>query len=186
MGANPMSSKKTTTISKFMSLVLRHNPQKIGITLDKNGWADTELLIKGMNESGRKVTLSDLKEVVEKNDKQRFKFSEDYTKIRANQGHSIPVDVEMEQAIPPNVLYHGTADSFVKSIKSNGLIAKRRLHVHLSTDKETATKVGSRHGKPVVLTLNAAKMHKDGFTFYLSENGVWLVESVPPEYILPL
>lgn len=166
-----------------MSLVLRHNPQKIGITLDEKGWADTDLLIKGMCRNGHNVTLEKLKEVVTTNDKQRFKFNDDYTQIRANQGHSVAVDVEMKETVPPDILYHGTATRFLAAIKSEGLISKKRLHVHLSKDKETAIKVGRRHGTPVVLSVNSAKMHEAGFTFYLSENGVWLVDSVPPEYI---
>ena len=169
-----------------MSLVLRHNPQKIGITLDENGWADVFLLLSGINRSGHKATLDDLKEVVATNDKQRFKFNDDYSKIRANQGHSVAVDVEMKATVPPDTLYHGTATRFLEAIKSKGLIAKSRLHVHLSSEKETAIKVGSRHGKPVILVINASKMQADGLVFYFSENGVWLTESVPPEYIRQL
>jgi len=179
-----MTDKEIVSVSKFMSLVLRHNPSKAGITLDSNGWADTNALIKGMNTAGRKVTLDTLKEVVDSNDKQRFKFSDDFTKIRANQGHSVQVDVELKEAHPPATLYHGTATRFLPSIKTEGLTAKRRLHVHLSSDKETAIKVGGRHGTPVVLTINSAKMYEDGHTFYLSDNGVWLTASVPPNYIL--
>jgi len=178
-----MTDKEKIRASKLMSLVLRHNPQKIGISLDDNGWADTDLLLKGMLKNGCKITLEDLKDVVETNDKKRFKFNVDFSKIRANQGHSVAVDVEMNEAVPPDVLYHGTATRFLGAIKSEGLISKSRLHVHLSSERETATKVGSRHGKPVVLTINAAKMQTDGFIFYLSENGVWLVDRVPPEYI---
>ena len=178
-----MTDKQIIKISKFMSLVLRHNPQKIGITLDKKGWADTELLIKGMCRNGHRVTLEDLKDVVANNDKQRFKFSDDYKKIRANQGHSIVVDIEMSEVKPPDILYHGTATRFLASIKNEGLTARSRLHVHLSSDRETAINVGSRHGKPAILTINAAKMHEDGFIFYLSENSVWLVNAVPPKYI---
>jgi len=178
-----MIEKNTVKISKFMSLVLRHNPQKIGITLDENGWADTELLLKGLCKNGHKVSLEDLKEVVTKNDKQRFKFNDDFTKIRANQGHSVAVDVEMKEAKPLDLLYHGTATRFLASIKAEGLKAGKRIHVHLSGDKETAVKVGGRHGTPVVLNINAAKMHEDGYKFYLSENGVWLVSNVPSEYI---
>ena len=166
-----------------MSLVLRHNPQSIGITLDSNGWADTQALIDGMNRKGQRVTLEILKEIVASNDKQRFKFNEDYTKIRANQGHSVAVDVELKETQPPVVLYHGTAAKFVASIKNEGLVAKSRLHVHLSGDKQTAEKVGSRHGSPVILVINAAKMHEDGYKFYLSENNVWLTDAVPVEYI---
>ena len=178
-----MNDKNTKTTSKFMSLVLRHNPQSIGITLDSNGWADAQALIDGMNRKGQRVTLEILKEVVAANDKQRFKFNEDYTKIRANQGHSVIVDVELKETQPPDILYHGTAARFAASIKNEGLIAKSRLHVHLSGDKQTAEKVGSRHGKPVVLTINSAKMHQDGYKFYLSENNVWLTNAVPVEYI---
>jgi len=178
-----MTDKEKIRVSKFMSLVLRHNPQQIGISLDDNGWADTNLLLKGIHKNGHKVTFEDLKEVVGTNDKKRFKFNDDFSKIRANQGHSVSVDVEMNEAAPPDVLYHGTATRFLCAIKNEGLISKSRLHVHLSSEKETAIKVGSRHGKPVVLTINAAKMQTDGFIFYLSENGVWLVDAVPPEYI---
>jgi len=178
-----MTDKEKTRFSKFMSLVLRHNPQKIGINLDDNGWVDTDLLLLGMQKSGYKVTLDELKEIVATNDKQRFKFNDNYTKIRANQGHSVAVDVEMKEVAPPNILYHGTATRFLSAIQSEGLISKNRLHVHLSSDKETASKVGSRHGKPVILTISAAKMQADGFVFYLSENGVWLVNAVPPKYI---
>jgi len=180
-----MDDKRRKTISKFMSRVLRHKPQNIGITIEYNGaWADTSALLEGMNKTGFKVTLDEIKEVVATNDKQRFKFSDEfYTKIRANQGHSIDVDLGYEPAEPPFLLYHGTAGKFIGSIKSEGLIAKTRQHVHLSADKETALKVGRRHGSPVILTINSAKMHEDGFRFYLSDNGVWLTDKVPVEYI---
>ena len=166
-----------------MSRILRHDPGSIGIALDENGWADTNALISGMNKAKRKVTLEDLKVVVDNNNKQRFKFNDDYSKIRANQGHSVQVDVEMKEVEPPDSLYHGTATRFLDSIKANGLLPQKRLHVHLSSDKETAINVGQRHGKPIVLSINAAKMYEDGFVFYLSENGVWLTSAVPPSYI---
>ena len=166
-----------------MSLALRHNPAAAEITLDKQGWADTNALILGMKKAGHNITLDILKDIVLNNDKQRYKFSEDFTKVRANQGHSVKVMVEMTESQPPNVLYHGTATRFLGSIKNNGLIAKNRLHVHLSSDRETAEKVGARHGKPVVLTINSAKMYNDGAVFYLSDNGVWLTSSVATEYI---
>ncbi|MCL1992964.1 MAG: RNA 2'-phosphotransferase [Spirochaetes bacterium] len=178
-----MTDKETISASKFMSLVLRHKPAAAGITLDSNGWAQTTALIDGMNQAGHNITLDNLKEIVLKNNKQRFKFSEDYGKIRANQGHSIAVDVEMQERQPPDILYHGTATKFLGAIKNEGIIAKNRLHVHLSPDKETAVTVGQRHGKPVVLTINAAKMHQDGIAFYLSDNGVWLTATVPVKYI---
>lgn len=180
-----MTDKDKVTVSKFMSLVLRHAPSKAGITLDENGWANVDSLIKGMNKAGNiVVTLEDMKEVVATNDKQRFRFNDDYTKIRANQGHSVSVDVELVEKEPPAILYHGTADRFLQSIRTDGLKPQSRLYVHLSSDNETAVKVGRRHGKPMVLVINAAKMYKDGFKFYLSENGVWLTDSVPAEYIL--
>ena len=178
-----MNEKEKITISKFMSRILRHQPDSIGITLDENGWADVNALIQGMKKSNRKVTLEDLKEVVATNNKQRFKFNDDYTKIRANQGHSVKVDVEMKETVTPDILYHGTATRFLESIKNDGLLPQNRLHVHLSGDRETAINVGQRHGKPVVLTINAAKMHEAGFIFYLSENGVWLTSAVPVSYI---
>lgn len=180
-----MNAKEKTTASKFISLVLRHDPSQANITLDENGWADVTALIKGMNSAGRiLITLDELKDIVATSDKQRFKFNEDYTKIRANQGHSVSVDVELKETQPPAILYHGTADRFLQSIKTDGLKPRSRLYVHLSGDRETAVKVGSRHGKPVVLTINADKMNKDGFKFYLSDNGVWLTGSVPAEYIM--
>ena len=178
-----MNEKEIISTSKFMSRILRHDPGSVGITLDENGWADTDALLAGMNKAKRKVTLEDLKVVVANNNKQRFKFNEDYSKIRANQGHSVQVNVEMKETVPPNILYHGTATRFLASIKADGLLPQKRLHVHLSGDKETAINVGQRHGKPVVLSINAAKMHEDGFVFYLSENGVWLTSAVPSLYI---
>jgi putative RNA 2'-phosphotransferase len=179
-----MDDKERTKISRYMSLVLRHAPEKAGITLDKNGWADVKKLISGINKMRHtNVTLEDIKEVVETNDKQRYKFNDDYTKIRANQGHSVSVDIEMAEKEPPEVLYHGTAYRFINSIKAEGLKPKSRLYVHLSADTETAVNVGKRHGSPVVLTIDTAKMHEDGYKFYLSENGVWQTLAVPAEYI---
>lgn len=179
-----MTDKERITISKFMSLILRHNPSAAGITLDGNGWADVNLLIAGMNKSRRtSVTFDDIKEVVATNDKKRFAFNDDFTKIRANQGHSVKVDVELNEAVPPAILYHGTISKFVRAIRAEGLKPQSRLHVHLSADRETATKVGSRRGTAVILVINAFKMHEDGYKFYLSENGVWLTDAVPAVYI---
>ncbi|MCL1895988.1 MAG: RNA 2'-phosphotransferase [Clostridiales bacterium] len=178
-----MTEKEKVAASKFMSLVLRHKPERIGIVLDENGWADTAKLLEGMNRAGRRITLEDLKEIVETSDKQRFKLSDDYTKIRANQGHSVSVDVELAETPPPEFLYHGTATRFVQSIKDQGLVAKGRLYVHLSADVETAVKVGGRHGKPVVLKIDSGRMSADGFKFFLSDNGVWLAKEVPAGYI---
>lgn len=172
-------------MSKFISLVLRHNPDAAGIRLDEHGWADVKELIQGVNGTGRALDLEMLKEIVRTNDKKRFSFNEDGTKIRANQGHSIQVDVELKQAVPPDVLYHGTATRFLGSILNakEGLRAGSRLYVHLSKDYDTAVKVGMRHGIPAVLKVDAGRMVKDGYTFYLSENGVWLVEKVPVKYL---
>jgi putative RNA 2'-phosphotransferase len=178
-----MTEKEKTSASKLMSLALRHAPAKIGITLDNNGWADTAALIEGMKRAGRLITPEQLKEIVETNDKQRFKFNEDFSRIRANQGHSIYVDVELKEVKPPDVLYHGTASRFVGSIKSEGLLPQSRLYVHLSGDAETAVKVGGRHGKPVVLAVDARGMYENGFKFYISDNNVWLTGAVPSEYI---
>ena len=179
-----MTEAHRKSLSKFLSLILRHNPAVIGITLDSHGWADIDELLAGMNKTGRPpVTLEDIKEVVATNDKQRFAFNDDYTKIRANQGHSVQVDVELKEMLPPDILYHGTPAKFVQMIMKEGLKPQGRLYVHLSGDTETATKVGSRRGSPVVLSINTKKMHEDGFKFYLSENGVWLTDRVPAEYL---
>lgn len=176
------ANKKT---SKFISLILRHNPGAAGIKLDEHGWADVEELIQGVNQAGKTLNMELLKEIVRTNDKQRFSFNEDGTKIRANQGHSIRVDVELKAVAPPDVLYHGTATRFLGSILNakEGLRAGSRLYVHLSKDYDTAVKVGTRHGVPVVLKVDAGRMARDGYTFYLSENGVWLVEEVPVKYL---
>ena len=171
------------TISKFMSLVLRHKPEAIGLQLDSNGWADVAELIAKSNAKNLNITLDMLKLVVETNEKKRFAFNDDKTKIRANQGHSVVVDVELKLTTPPDVLYHGTALKNREEILSKGLNKMSRLHVHLSQDIETAKKVGGRHGKPMVLVVDAKQMHADGNKFYLSENGVWLVQYVPTRYI---
>ena len=179
-----MNDKDKTSVSKFLSLVLRHNPGVASITLDENGWANTSLLIEGMNRARRiQVTFDDIKDVVYSNDKQRFTFNDDFTKIRANQGHSIKVDVELREIQPPAVLYHGTAERFISSIEAEGLKSKSRLHVHLSADEDTAVKVGQRHGKPEVFVIDAGKMYGEGYKFYLSENAVWLTECVPTQYL---
>ena len=174
-----MSLKET---SKFISLILRHKPEEIGITLDEHGWANVDELIAGIAKT-RIFDMSMLEEIVRTDEKQRYSFNEDKTLIRANQGHSIPVDVELEQKVPPEILYHGTGEKYVSSIEKQGLIPKSRLYVHLSADYDTAVKVGSRHGKPVVYTVAAGEMHKNGYTFYLSVNGVWLTKSVPPQFL---
>jgi len=171
------------TTSKFLSLILRHKPGTIGLTLDHNGWASTEELLAKLAESGHATTIEELKAIVDNNDKKRFAFYEDYTRIRANQGHSVEIDLALQTAIPPDVLYHGTATRNMDSIKQHGLIKGSRHHVHLSADTETAKRVGMRYGHPVVLMINAKKMHEEGMAFYQSQNGVWLTESVLPEFI---
>lgn len=178
-----MEESRKKQISKGLSYWLRHRPEKIGITLDKEGWTDVvELLEKAKVEI--EFTLEELKEVVETNDKQRFAFSQDFSKIRANQGHSVEVEISFKQITAPPVLYHGTVSKFMDSINKKGLIPGNRHHVHLSKDKETAEKVGSRRGTPVILKINAYKMMEDGHKFYISENGVYLTDEVPPKYFL--
>lgn len=174
---------KYDKLSVFISLVLRHKPDEAGISLDEHGWANVAELIEGINETGRKIDMEILEEIVRTDLKQRYSFNEDKTLIRANQGHSVPVDVELEEQQPPHVLYHGTADRFLESIMAEGLKPMNRLYVHLSKDEETAVKVGKRHGNPVVLKVNAKEMYDDGKKFYLSQNGVWLTKHVEKKYI---
>ncbi|MBQ7502386.1 RNA 2'-phosphotransferase [bacterium] len=174
-----------TGISKFIALILRHKPDAVGIKLDEHGWADVDALIKGINKT-RSLTEEELEEIVRSDDKQRYSFNEDHTMIRANQGHSVPVDVELEEVKPPLYLYHGSGEKYAASIEKQGLLPKSRLYVHLSGDVITAKKVGSRHGKPVVYKVLSGKMAEDGFRFYRSVNGVWLTERVPPEYLAPI
>lgn len=174
--------RNLTNLSRYLSLILRHKPEVIGISLDEHGWANVDELITGIakdNEFDREM----LEEIVRTDSKQRYSFNEDGTLIRANQGHSIPVDVELEEAVPPEILWHGTAEKYVESIEEQGLIPKSRLYVHLSKNMETAVNVGKRHGKPVVYQIKAGEMHRDGYEFYLSKNGVWLTKRVPAEYL---
>lgn len=169
-------------LSKFISLVLRHRPDAANITLDEHGWANVEELLDGMNETGRKIDMEILEKIVATDNKQRYCFNQDKTLIRANQGHSISVDVELKEQEPPEFLFHGTATRFLDDILNDGLKPMSRLYVHLSKDKETALKVGKRHGTPVILKIYSGAMHKDGYRFYLSENGVWLTEKVDVKY----
>ena len=170
-----------TKTSKYISLILRHKPETIGISLDEHGWANVKDLIDGVNKT-HKLDMKMLKEIVETDDKQRYSFNEDKTKIRANQGHSIDVDVELEEAVPPDMLWHGTGIKYVKSIDEEGLIPKSRLYVHLSPDPNIAIEVGKRHGTPAIYCIDALRMHNDGYKFYKSKNGVWLTKHVPAEY----
>lgn len=169
--------------SKFLSLVLRHEPEKIGLELDAQGWVSIdELLAKAAGHLP--LTAELLHEVVRTSDKQRFAISEDGTRIRANQGHSVPVELGLAAQVPPEQLYHGTATRFLDSIRRQGLLRGERHHVHLSADTDTAVKVGVRHGQPVVLVVQAGDMHQAGHAFFRSDNGVWLVEHVPPSFLV--
>ncbi|MDO4408985.1 MAG: RNA 2'-phosphotransferase [Eubacteriales bacterium] len=179
-----MAGKKNVTLGKFISKILRHEPGLIGIRVDEHGWADVEELIAGIQAAGHpEFDMAALEEIVETNNKQRYSFSSDKRLIRANQGHSIPVDVELPATSPPDTLWHGTADRFVPSIMEKGILRMSRLYVHLSPDEETARIVGRRHGRPVILRVDAGQMEADGYVFYLSANGVWLTTEVPVKYI---
>ena len=175
-------SKNDVKLGKFLSLVLRHNPDAAGISLDEHGWADVQELLAGVRHSGRQIDIETLERIVRENNKQRYSFNAGHTKIRANQGHSLQVDVELTAVNPPRYLYHGTAARFLAAIRQEGIKKMSRQYVHLSSDFHTAMEVGRRHGPPVVLTINAEAMVRDGMTFYLSENGVWLCEYVAPKY----
>lgn len=178
-----MNEIENKRISKFLSLILRHQPETIHLHLDENGWADVEELITKSARKRVHFTMEELDEVVETNNKKRFAFNEDKTKIRANQGHSIDIDLALIPQQPPEYLYHGTAESNISSIMEKGIEKRSRQHVHLSADKDTATKVGMRHGKPVILTIRTGKMSEEGIQFYLSDNGVWLTDFVDTKYI---
>ncbi|MCR5662909.1 MAG: RNA 2'-phosphotransferase [bacterium] len=173
---------KLKEISKFISLILRHKPEAIGITLDEHGWANTDELIRGINKT-RRFDMAMLEKIVAEDEKKRYSFNDDKSLIRANQGHSMPIDAELEEKEPPEILYHGTASRFADSIDKQGLKPQSRLYVHLSADTETARKVGARHGKPIIYAVKSQAMRSAGLKFYLSVNGVWLTKSVPPQYL---
>jgi putative RNA 2'-phosphotransferase len=176
-------SNQTVELSKFLSYVLRHKPDAIGIALDEEGWVAVEELLSAAARHGTTISRELLDEVVWTNDKQRFAFSPDGRSIRANQGHSVEVDLALEPREPPEWLYHGTVERFLDSIRREGLVRGQRHHVHLSPDRETAARVGARRGKPVILEVDSAAMHRAGHQFFRSENGVWLANAVPPEYL---
>ncbi len=176
-------SERTVKVSKFLSLVLRHKPERIGLRLDRAGWANVEELLAQARLHGLALTRAELAEIVATNDKQRFSFDAEGLRIRAVQGHSVEVELGYAPTVPPAALYHGTAAQFLPSIKREGLKRGARRHVHLSPDAATALKVGARRGPSVVLEVQAGRMHEDGLIFYRATNGVWLTEQVPSSYI---
>jgi len=180
---NAMNADKRKRISKSLSYVLRHRPDSIGIELADDGWVAVETLLAALAKQGQPVTLEALTEVVATNDKQRFEFSEDGQRIRARQGHSVEVELGYVPAVPPDLLYHGTARHNLDSIFQTGLNKGRRHHVHLSTNKQTMIQVGMRHGQPVVLAVQASQMHAAGHEFFVTGNQVWLTDHVPPQYL---
>lgn len=170
-------------IGKYIALILRHKPEVIGIAIDEHGWANVDELITGISKQYCDFNMSQLEKIVASDDKQRYSFNETKTLIRANQGHSISVDVELEKKCPPEVLYHGTATKYETSIDESGLVSKSRLYVHLSVDIDTAITVGKRHGEPVIYKILAENMQNAGYDFFLSANGVWLTKCVPKEFL---
>jgi putative RNA 2'-phosphotransferase len=178
-----VNDKRRVHVSKFLSRHLRHAPEELGLTLEPGGWVPIDALLAGAANAGFRITREELDEVVRTSDKQRFALDETRAKIRANQGHSVEVDLQLEPSEPPGELFHGTAERNVAAILRDGLRKMARHHVHLSPDTVTATKVGQRHGKPVVLVVDAAGMHAAGRLFYRSANGVWLVDEVPAQYL---
>jgi putative RNA 2'-phosphotransferase len=181
-----MNNSRLVKISKYLSKHLRHEPERIGLKLAPGGWVSVDQLLTACKNHSFPINPAELKEVVANNDKKRFSFDATGSLIRANQGHSVEVDLQLEAVVPPDVLYHGTGHGAVEAILREGVHKMSRHHVHLSTDIITAKKVGTRHGRPVVFTVDAAAMHEEGYTFYCSDNGVWLVDNVPPEYLRQL
>lgn len=178
-----MNEKRQKSVSKFLSLHLRHAPHELGLVLEVGGWVAIDALLDGARRKGFPIARDELARVVAESDKQRFAIDETGLRIRANQGHSVDVDLQLSPSDPPAELFHGTGSTSVESILATGLARRARHHVHLSPDTETATKVGARHGKPVVLVIDAAKMRADRHVFFCSANGVWLVDEVPPQYL---
>lgn len=170
-------------LSKLLSYILRHRPDEYGVELDEAGWVDVSVLLEALAARGKAASREQLWSVVKNSDKQRFAFNEDGSRIRANQGHSVDVELGYNPAEPPTVLFHGTVEKFLESIRTSGLLRGERHHVHLSPDKVTASKVGQRRGRPVILQVDAAAMHADEHAFFVSDNGVWLTAHVPPRYI---
>jgi putative RNA 2'-phosphotransferase len=175
--------RNMVTVSKFVAKHLRHAPDALGLTLQPGGWASVDDLLLASERLGFAISYDELIECVETSDKKRFSFDETGDLIRANQGHSVEVDLQLDEKEPPGVLYHGTVERFLASIMAEGLKKGKRHHVHLSNDTETARRVGARRGKPVILQVDAAKMHGQRFKFFLSTNGVWLADSVPAGFL---
>jgi putative RNA 2'-phosphotransferase len=178
-----MTEKETIKTSKFLSLILRHEPERVGLKLGEAGWVDVAELLEAINRNGTALTLDQLKHIVATSDKKRFAFSDDGLRIRASQGHSVEVDLQYPPQTPPEILYHGTAERFLDGIRTHGLQRMERHDVHLSAETKVTLQVGGRHGKPVLLIIRAGEMHRAGHVFRCSANGVWLVNSVPPEFI---
>jgi putative RNA 2'-phosphotransferase len=178
-----ITEKETIRTSKFLSLVLRHEPERVGLKLGEAGWIEVKELLQAVNQHGTPLTLDQLKHVVATSDKKRFAFSDDGLRIRASQGHSVEVDLQYEPQTPPDLLYHGTATRFLDSIRKDGLKRMERHHVHLSAGTNVTLQVGARHGKPVLLTIRAGEMTRAGHVFFRSANGVWLVDHVPAQFI---
>jgi len=176
----------SVSASKFLSLLLRHRPETIGLELDAQGWADIDAIVELSASGSTPLTRALIERIAATSDKWRFAISADGSRIRANQGHSLAVDIGLATAVPPTLLYHGTAMRFLDSIRAQGLLRGSRQHVHLSADEATAVKVGARHGKPVVLVVASGEMHSQGFVFHRSDNGVWLTDHVPPPYLREL
>ncbi|QDV36941.1 RNA 2'-phosphotransferase [Tautonia plasticadhaerens] len=175
--------KRLVRVSKYLSKYLRHAPQELGLTLRPGGWVPVDDLLAAAQEHGFPIAYDELVEVMETNDKRRFSFDGSGELIRANQGHSVEVDLHLEEREPPEVLYHGTVERFLPAIMEEGLVRGNRHHVHLSRDVETARRVGARRGKPIILEVAAGRMHRDGHRFFVSANGVWLTDAVPPGYL---
>ena len=169
--------------SKFLSRILRHEPDVVGLTLATGGWVHVDDLLRGMKKAGHRLTLDELRQIVAENDKQRFTLSKDGRRIRAAQGHSIAVDLRLDPTKPPPILFHGTESANLDAIFASGLTPGRRQHVHLSSDQDTAVTVGARHGRPIVLRIDTGVMHADGFIFWRADSGVWLTPTVPPRYL---
>jgi putative RNA 2'-phosphotransferase len=178
-----MSKSDLIKTSKFLSLILRHEPERVGLKLDSAGWTSVTELLEAVSHHGVSLTLDQLKQIVATSDKKRFAFSEDGTRIRASQGHSVEVDLQYAPQVPPELLYHGTATRFLESIREKGLQKMERHHVHLSAETAVTVQVGARHGNPALLIIRAGDMHRAGHVFYRSANGVWLVDHVPSQFI---